>query len=136
MLLVSLQALTAPHHAAVVERLFGVCDVNLQDDDGSTALMCAAEHGRLALVRLLLAEPGARSDLVDRDGCTALSVAVEAGHKDVGVLLYKHLKLGKGGVSPYSSLKGRQRPPRSALSTPPSPSPGRASPSHRPAKKS
>ena len=35
-------------------------DVNIQDEDGSTALMCAAEHGHLAIVKLL-------ADSVDTD---------------------------------------------------------------------
>lgn len=31
-------------------------DVNLQDDEGSTALMCAGEHGHADIVKLLLAQ--------------------------------------------------------------------------------
>lgn len=33
------------------------CDVNLQDFDGSTALMCAAEHNNTEIVETLLAHP-------------------------------------------------------------------------------
>lgn len=47
--------------------LANAADVNLQDDDGSTALMCACEHGHAEIVRLLLAIPGcdvAQSDNV------------------------------------------------------------------------
>lgn len=32
-------------------------DVNIQDDDGSTALMCAAEHGYLDIVNVLATHP-------------------------------------------------------------------------------
>lgn len=39
-----------------------------------------------------------------QDGSTALTIAVEAGHRDVGVLLYKHLNLSRGS-SPYSSVR-------------------------------
>lgn len=39
-----------------------------------------------------------------QDGSTALTIAVEAGHKDVGVLLYKHMNLSRGS-SPYSSVR-------------------------------
>lgn len=49
--------------------LASAADVNLQDDDGSTALMCACEHGHAEIVRLLLATPGcdvALSDNVSR----------------------------------------------------------------------
>jgi KN motif and ankyrin repeat domain-containing protein len=31
-------------------------DVNIQDEDGSTALMCAAEHGHVDMVKLLLSQ--------------------------------------------------------------------------------
>lgn len=40
-------------------------DVNIQDDDGSTALMCAAEHGYLDIVNALVAHPGC--DLLIKD---------------------------------------------------------------------
>ncbi|KAJ8930043.1 hypothetical protein NQ314_017208 [Rhamnusium bicolor] len=48
-------------------------DINIQDEDGSTALMCAAEHGHIEI-----------------DGSTALKIAMEAGHRHIGVLLYAH----------------------------------------------
>lgn len=40
-------------------------DVNVQDDEGSTALMCASEHGRTEIVRLLLEQPGCDISIVD-----------------------------------------------------------------------
>lgn len=38
---------------------------NIQDEDGSTALMCAAEHGHLAIVRYLVAQPDTDLYLMD-----------------------------------------------------------------------
>lgn len=32
-------------------------DINIQDEDGSTALMCAAEHNHFKIVEHLLAHP-------------------------------------------------------------------------------
>jgi len=32
-------------------------DINIQDEDGSTALMCAAEHGRADVIKTLLSHP-------------------------------------------------------------------------------
>ena len=32
-------------------------DINIRDEDGSTALMCAAEHGHMELVKFLLQQP-------------------------------------------------------------------------------
>lgn len=40
-------------------------DVNIQDDEGSTALMCASEHGRAEIVSLLLEQPGCDISVVD-----------------------------------------------------------------------
>lgn len=40
-------------------------DVNVQDDEGSTALMCACEHGRAEIVTLLLERPGCDISIVD-----------------------------------------------------------------------
>ncbi|GMT15118.1 hypothetical protein PFISCL1PPCAC_6415, partial [Pristionchus fissidentatus] len=67
-------------------------DVNVQDEEGSTALMCAAEHGHKALVQLLLSAPGIDASLYDCDSSTALSIAVENGHKEIGLLIYAHQK--------------------------------------------
>lgn len=39
--------------------------VNLRDDDGSTALMCACEHGHVDIVRQLLSMPGCDATLTD-----------------------------------------------------------------------
>ncbi|KAL0193317.1 hypothetical protein M9458_011613, partial [Cirrhinus mrigala] len=40
-------------------------EVNIQDDEGSTALMCAGEHGHADIVKLLLAQPGCNATLTD-----------------------------------------------------------------------
>lgn len=39
--------------------------VNIQDDEGSTALMCASEHGHVDIVHLLLAQLGCDATLSD-----------------------------------------------------------------------
>ena len=50
----------------IVEMLLEAgADVNAQDDDGSTALMCAAEHGCIGIVKMLLARPDCDSTLQD-----------------------------------------------------------------------
>ena len=40
-------------------------DINCQDEDGSTALMCASEHGHLEIVKQLLASPDCDPTLSD-----------------------------------------------------------------------
>lgn len=41
-------------------------DVNMQDDNGSTALMCACAHGHKEITGLLLAVPSCDISLTDR----------------------------------------------------------------------
>lgn len=40
-------------------------DINIQDEDGSTALMCAAEHGRVDVIKHLLSHPECDSLVTD-----------------------------------------------------------------------
>lgn len=40
-------------------------DPNIQDGDGSTALMCAAEHGHLEIVKHIIAHPECDTSIVD-----------------------------------------------------------------------
>ena len=58
-------------------------DVNIRDEDGSTALMCSAEHGHAHIVKYLLQNPETDVLAKDNDGLTALAVAMEAGHRDL-----------------------------------------------------
>ncbi|KFW66361.1 KN motif and ankyrin repeat domain-containing protein 3, partial [Pygoscelis adeliae] len=62
-----------------------------QEKGGSTALMCACEHGRVETVKLLLAQPTCNISIVDSDGNNAVAIALEAGHSNIAVLLYAHL---------------------------------------------
>lgn len=41
-------------------------DVNLQDEEGTTALMVACRQGNADIVRLLLAQPGCQVTLTDK----------------------------------------------------------------------
>lgn len=40
-------------------------DINIQDEDGSTALMCAAEHGHADIVKHFLTHPDCNTNLYD-----------------------------------------------------------------------
>lgn len=79
-------------------------DIN-QDENGSTALMNACEHGHLKFVNILLAHPAIDVNITDCKNNTALNNAMEAGHKNIGVVLYKHLNILK--VLFISSHKNR-----------------------------
>lgn len=40
-------------------------DINIQDEDGSTALMCASEHGHIDIVKHFLSQPDCDSTITD-----------------------------------------------------------------------
>lgn len=54
-------------------------DVNIQDDEGSTALMCASEHGHVEIVKLLLAQPGCNGHLEDNVSTTGPPARTRGG---------------------------------------------------------
>ena len=64
----------------------GNVNVNSQEVDGYTILMCAAENGSTESVELLLNQ-GADKALVDSNGKTAYDYAVERGREENAILL-------------------------------------------------
>lgn len=70
--------------------------VNLQDADGSTALMCAVEYESLPIVKLLVTKPECDVNIADNDGQTAVSIATNKNRKDILVVLYAKMKERKG----------------------------------------
>ncbi|XP_051043931.1 KN motif and ankyrin repeat domain-containing protein 4 [Phodopus roborovskii] len=71
-------------------------DVNLQDHDGSSALMLACHQGNANLVRLLLAHPACNSSLTDKAGRTALSIVLNSpAHVEIAELLRAHSERGR-----------------------------------------
>lgn len=76
-------------------------DINVQDDDGSTALMCACENGHKEITGLLLAVPSCDISLTDRDGSTALMVALDAGQSEIASMLYSRMNI-KCSFAPMS----------------------------------
>jgi hypothetical protein len=62
-------------------------DVNVQDDDGYTALTLASCYGHERVVAALLAEPRINVNMMAYDGCTALQVAAQDGFDGVTKLL-------------------------------------------------
>lgn len=74
--------LAVSHGRVAMVKLLLSCgaDVNLQDYEGSTALMCASEHGHAHIVGLLL-ETG-RCDLSLADKVPAKTVGLKRGSGD------------------------------------------------------
>uniref|UniRef100_A0A2R5LKN9 Uncharacterized protein n=1 Tax=Ornithodoros turicata TaxID=34597 RepID=A0A2R5LKN9_9ACAR len=90
MMLVSLTEIKNDTHRHVVQRLFQLGDVNTKaTQNGQTALMLAASHGRLETVKLLL-EGGAEPNVQDNEGSTALMCAAEHGHIEIVRALLAH----------------------------------------------
>ena len=61
-------------------------DLNLANNNGLTALMLAAGHGHVEVVRVLL-EAGADVNLASNNGSTASMLAAGQGHVEVVRLL-------------------------------------------------
>lgn len=99
--------LAASHGQAITVKLLLECGAaaNLQDSDGSTALMCASEHNHVDVVKLLLANPETDPNITDSEGSTALSIAMAANHKDIGLLIYAANNMLSRGSVAYSSLR-------------------------------
>ena len=54
--------------------------MNAVEEDGETALMCAAEENSNPDIIVALLEAGANPDLQDEDGQTALMIAADESH--------------------------------------------------------
>uniref|UniRef100_G1NVE3 KN motif and ankyrin repeat domains 1 n=1 Tax=Myotis lucifugus TaxID=59463 RepID=G1NVE3_MYOLU len=86
-MLAALAAVEAEKDMRVVEELFGCGDVNAKaSQGGQTALMLAVSHGRIDMVKGLLAF-GADVNIQDDEGSTALMCASEHGHVEIVKLL-------------------------------------------------
>ncbi|XP_038559584.1 KN motif and ankyrin repeat domain-containing protein 1-like [Micropterus salmoides] len=86
-MLAALAAVETPKDMRIVEELFSKGDVNARASQaGQTGLMLAVSHGRMDMVRALLAH-GADVNVQDDEGSTALMCASEHGHVEIVKLL-------------------------------------------------
>ncbi|KAK2788427.1 hypothetical protein FQN53_003573 [Emmonsiellopsis sp. PD_33] len=78
----------------IVEILLGVCQVNVRDTEGYTALHHAASRGHVEIVQLLSRAKGTKLDILSRDGCTPLWLAASNGHAYVvNILIGRQARL-------------------------------------------
>ncbi|KAM9322517.1 KN motif and ankyrin repeat domain-containing protein 4-like [Pholidichthys leucotaenia] len=86
--------LAVRHGRVVMVRLLLSCgaDGNIQDLQGTTALMFASERGHTHIARLLLERSQCDLTLTDKRGQTALSIALQGSHADTAALLQAHAK--------------------------------------------
>jgi hypothetical protein len=81
-------------------------DVDIVSDaHGATALLCACDHGHLEVARFLAVEKKADPFLADKEGCSPLMKAVNAGHREVVEMLFREVDLGEWA----GSIDERQR---------------------------
>lgn len=80
-------------------------DINAQDEDGSTALMCACEHGHINIAKRLLQHPECDASILDNEGSTALSIAMQRNFKDLALLIYGNVNFDPIG-KPKKKLSG------------------------------
>src|SRR5262249_82777 len=101
-------------------------DVNACDASGVTALMVAAYHGRLEMVRALL-EHGAELNAANSEGLTAAMLADDAGHEEI-VRTLVALGVRKNRTTPTAEslpIRAVQVGPPEATGDPAAASPGR-----------
>ena len=108
-------------------------EINHQDDDKFTALIYAANEGHFDVVRWLAAEKGAKVNLKNKYGETAVTCADANGYTDVAIFLRKYnheLELGKTAnlVTMATTWSNEQERRRSSTRASPSPSSRGASP--------
>ncbi|XP_072275488.1 KN motif and ankyrin repeat domain-containing protein 4 [Pyxicephalus adspersus] len=81
-------------------------DVNLQDEDGESALIIACQLGNVEIVKLILSHPDCNVELIDKAGNSALSIVDESTPSEIAELLQAHTEhrrscpaadTGKGG---------------------------------------
>ena len=93
-----------------LEAVLSRADINARNEHGMTALMRAAYHGRVQLVRVLL-EHGADPNVTRNDNFTALSLAAFFGHAEiVEILVQRGAKTDvatRFGTSPEIWAKAR-----------------------------
>ncbi|XP_056640906.1 serine/threonine-protein phosphatase 6 regulatory ankyrin repeat subunit B [Diorhabda sublineata] len=85
-----LWAASAGSSRAVLALIRAGANVEASDEDGLTALHCAASRGHTDCMDTLLTLCGASVDVIDTNGCTALHYAVTLGHADATALLLAH----------------------------------------------
>jgi hypothetical protein len=93
-----------------LEAVLSRADINARNEHGMTALMRAAYHGRVEMVRVLL-EHGADPNVARNDNFTALSLAAFFGHADIVDVLMGHGAktdvATRFGTSPYLWARAR-----------------------------
>ena len=71
-------------------------DLDYADAQGRTALMMAAKGGHAGCVAMLL-EAGVNVRVLDREGCSALVVAIRSGYKDIAERIARWSEERRGG---------------------------------------
>ena len=93
-----------------LEAVLSRADINARNEHGMTALMRAAYHGRVEMVRVLL-QHGADPNVTRNDNFTALSLAAFFGHAEIVEILMGHGAktdvATRFGTSPYIWAKAR-----------------------------
>ena len=66
-------------------------DVNIQNNEGFSALLCAAEQGYTETVKEILARDDTVVTHVDDHGVDAVSAAKNNGHTEVAEMLFSYV---------------------------------------------
>ena len=87
----------------------GVCDVTTTDPYQWTLLMCAAHAGHTHIVQCLLSAGAKWREGVDRSGCTAVDLALKAGHISLAYLIETYGETATDRDGSVSAGNGKER---------------------------
>ncbi|KAF7590721.1 hypothetical protein BBP40_002512 [Aspergillus hancockii] len=74
-------------YGSTIKILLGICNINVPDGEGYTALHHAANRGHIEICRLLLSAKRVKVDAPSKSRCTPLWLAASNGHEEVVWLL-------------------------------------------------
>lgn len=95
----------------MVKILLGICNVNLQDEEGYTPLHHAAGKGHTTIARLLSSTKGVNVDVASKSHGTPLCLAASNGYEEIVLLLIERganleARVVASGQTPLSQAAG------------------------------
>lgn len=103
-----------------IHKVINLVDVNVQNADGDTALICASDNGHIPIVKFLLQAPNINVNAQNNKGNTALIGACYNGHENIVEMLLQVPEIivnakNLTGNNAFMQAASHGRSPKSAL---------------------